>query len=109
MASVINYAWQPYGVLGVTFEYNRLIFPDPYNDANLILAGPKIDLAFTRKLFLSSTVQYNNQIDNISLYGKLQWRFRPVSDIFLVYTDNYYSSSFENKNRALIFKFTYWI
>jgi len=47
----------------------------------------------------------------------LQWRFAPVSDFFLVYTDNYFAESIPNyyiktwtpKNRALILKMTYWL
>jgi hypothetical protein len=29
--------------------------------------------------------------------------------LYLVYTDNYYSDSYANKNRALVLKCTYWL
>jgi hypothetical protein len=38
----------------------------------------------------------------------LQWRYKPVSDLFIVYTDNYYIGPVFVKNRALVLKFTYW-
>lgn len=40
---------------------------------------------------------------------RLQWRFRPVSDFFLVYSDNYFADNFVGKNRAIIAKLTYWL
>jgi hypothetical protein len=40
----------------------------------------------------------------------LQWRFKPMSDLFLVYTDNYFTDPFmKNKNRAIVFKLNYWL
>ena len=81
----------------------------PYSSANLVLIGPKIDLSFSKKLFWTTFIQYNNQADNLNINSRLQWRYQPASDIYLVYTDNYYSDFSENKNRALIFKVNYWL
>ncbi|MFO7613113.1 MAG: hypothetical protein R6W71_00570 [Bacteroidales bacterium] len=47
----------------------------PYNSARLILAGPTLDITFTDKVFLSTFVQYNNQIDNLNMNTRFQWRF----------------------------------
>jgi len=90
-------------------EYNKIDMPEPYNDAQLWLVGPRMDVSFTDKLFLSTFVQYNNQIENVNINTRFQWRFKPVSDLFVVYTDNYHPESFQIKNRALILKLTYWI
>ena len=64
-------------------------------------------------MFFSTFIQYNTQANNVNINSRLQWRFRPVSDLFLVYTDNYYSSQFfespRTKNRALVLKMTYWL
>ena len=105
----INYRVQPYGSFSLAFQYNKVDLPQPYNSADLFLIGPRIDISFTDKLFLSSFIQYNNQIDNININTRLQWRFKPVSDIFLVYTDNYFPEHLQNKNRALVFKMSYWL
>jgi hypothetical protein len=33
-----------------------------------------------------------------------------MSDIYLLYTDNYYTDPlFKNKNRAVVFKMNYWL
>ncbi len=61
------------------------------------------------KIFLTAWVQYNNQINNVNLNARFQWRYAPVSDLFIVYTDNYYSDTFRVKNRALVVKLNYWL
>ncbi len=105
----LNFRYQPYGVLALNFNYNRIDLPNPFSDANLFLIGPRIDFTFSRQLFLTTFLQYNNQIDNFNINSRLQWRFKPVSDLFLVYTDNYNTSNFEVKNRAIVLKVTYWL
>jgi hypothetical protein len=105
----VNYRFQPYGNVAMEFEYNKLDFPEPYNSANLFLIGPRVEVSFTDELFLSTFVQYNNQIQNVNINTRFQWRFRPVSDLFIVYTDNYFPENFRVKNRALILKLSYWL
>lgn len=109
LGGTINYRVLPLGIISMDFNYNRIRLPDPYGDADLLLVGPRVDLTFTKKLFWTTFVQYNNQIDNLNINSRLQWRFRPVSDLFIAYTDNYLPSDFSNKNRALVIKLTYWL
>jgi hypothetical protein len=47
--------------------------------------------------------------DNVGLNTRLQWRYKPASDFFIVYTENYLPENLVSKNRALVFKFTYWL
>jgi hypothetical protein len=117
----VSYRYQPWGMTSIDFSYDRIRLPDPYKDSDLILIGPRIDFTFSRKLFWTTFVQYNSQIENLNINSRLQWRFAPVSDIFLVYTDNYFTSSFTDagtskiyrpwqpKQRAIVFKITYWL
>lgn len=104
----MNYRVQPYGSIGIAMSYNNISLPEPYNSAKLILAGPTLDITFTDKIFLSTFVQYNNQIDNLNMNMRFQWRFAPVSDLFIVYTGNSYTENFANKNRGLVVKISYW-
>lgn len=103
------YRYQPFGSIDFRFNYRFIDLPAPYASTALFLIGPRIDLTFTKSLFLTTFIQYNNQIDNINLNARLQWRFAPVSDFFLVYTDNYDSLNLGVKNRAVIAKVTYWL
>lgn len=112
----LNVRYQPFGFTSINFAYNRIRLPDPYSDANLFLIGPRFDFTFTKNLFWTTFVQYNTQIDNLNINSRLQWRFAPVSDFFLVYTDNYLATNDEgfiniggSKSRALVFKLTYWL
>ena len=104
----ITYRIQPFGSISSVFSFNRLRFPQPYKSANLLLAGPKIDLTFSKSVFLSTLIQYNSQINNINMNIRFQWRFAPASDLFLVYTDNYYADNYMSKGSALVLKATYW-
>ena len=103
----VNYRFQPYGSLAVVATYNRLRFPS--SSADLLLIGPRLDITFTDALFLTTFVQYNSQIDNLNVNVRFQWRFAPVSDLFIVYTDNYDPALGLTKNRALVLKVSYWL
>ncbi|MGK7389915.1 MAG: DUF5916 domain-containing protein [Candidatus Cyclobacteriaceae bacterium M2_1C_046] len=108
----INYRYQPYGQLSLAAEYNQLDFPDPFIDTEFWLIGPKVEVTFTKSIFLTTFVQYNEQRDNVNLNARLQWRYKPVSDLFVVYTENYLPSGLfadGSLNRALVFKLTYWL
>ena len=106
--SEIYYRVQPYGSLAIVASYNNISMPEPYNSAELTLIGPRLDITFTDKIFFTSLVQYNNQIDNLNLNLRFQWRFAPVSDLYIVYTENSYPANYHVKNRGLVFKVSYW-
>ena len=105
----LTYRYQPYGSISVRASYNDIIMPEPYKDAEFWLIGPKLDLTFTDKIFWTTYVQYNNQANNLNINSRFQWRFKPVSDFFIIYTDNYLPEDFTVKNRALIVKLNYWL
>ena len=111
----VSFRYQPLGFTSIAFAYNHITLPGQ-NVANLFLIGPRFDFTFTKKLFWTTFVQYNSQIQNLNINSRLQWRYNPVSDFFLVYTDNYVASSEngfidigQSKVRSLVFKLTYWL
>ncbi len=105
----VNWRFGYSGTISLDANYNKLRLPEPYNDADLFLIGPKFDFTFSRSVFWTTFVQYNNQIDNVNINTRFQWRYRPVSDLFIVYTDNYFPDQWMSKNRALVLKMTYWL
>jgi len=105
----LSYRYQPYGGIGLRFDYNDIELPAPYNSAKFWLIGPRIDFTFTKELFLTTFVQYNEQDDNININARFQWRYKPASDLFIVFTDNYFPGSLNIKNRALVMKLNYWL
>ncbi len=104
----VNYRVQPFGSLSVLFDYNNVVLDGDYGKQRLVLIGPRLDLTFTDKLFLTTFVQFNNKEDNVNLNARFQWRFKPASDFFVVYTENYLPERLVSKNRALVLKLTYW-
>jgi hypothetical protein len=100
---------QPHFKISMRAEINKIELPKPYGSTNLVLISPKIEWNFSTKLFWTTFIQYNTQQNNFNINSRLQYRFKPMSDFFLVYTDNYFTDPvIKNKNRALIFKFSYW-
>lgn len=115
LEGTLSYRFLPYAITSVNFEYNRIRLPEPYNDADLFLIGPRFDITFTRSIFWTTFIQYNSQINNVNVNTRFQWRYSPVSDLFIVYSDNYLAGTNDRfidfnqpKYRALVVKLTYW-
>ncbi len=118
LGGVLTYRYQPWGFASLNFTYNGIRLPSPYSSSDLFLIGPRFDFTFSRNVFWTTFVQYNSQIKNMNINSRIQWRFKPVSDLFLVYTDNYFAETSRNgdlfyvgqpKFRALVLKLTYWL
>ena len=103
----VKYRKQPWGNFGVDFIYNDIIL----NGINFrpFIISPTIEFALSKNFFWTTFLQYNTQIKNFNVNSRIQWRFKPVSDIFLVYTDNYLTEGLVHKSRNLVFKISYWI
>jgi hypothetical protein len=104
----LGYRFQPFVNITLSTSFNRIDLPDPWNKTNFWLIGPRIDVTVTNTLFFTAFLQYNDQLKNINLNTRLQWRYKPASDFFIVYTDNYYTAPLFIRTRALVLKFTYW-
>ena len=106
-----NLAWriQPKFSGSLQVNYDKIDLPDPYPDASIWLIGPKVDLTFNKSIFWSAFIQYSSQQKNIGINTRLQWRFAPLSDLFIVYNDNYFSNGFAPRFKSLNLKLTYWL
>ncbi len=100
---------QPTVFISMGVNYNSIKLPEPYESADLWLISPRINITFNKSVFWSTLVQYSNQLDNLGFNSRLQWRFAPLSDLFLVYNDNYFVNSFMPRNRSINLKLTYWL
>ena len=104
----LGYRFQPYVSLAINTSYNHITLPAPWYTTTFWLVGPRLDITMTNKLFFTTFIQYNGQLKNMNLNTRFQWRYRPASDLFIVYTDNYLPSPFSVRNRAVVLKLTYW-
>jgi hypothetical protein len=108
-SSILTLRMQPWVLFTLAMNYDGIRLPNPYPDANLWLVSPKIDITFSKSLFWSTLVQYSNQRNNLGLNSRLQWRFAPLSDLYLVYNDNYFTDNFGPRFRSINLKLTYWL
>ena len=104
-----QFRFQPKVILSLLWDYNKIILPNPYPTAKLLLISPKIQVTLNRNLFWSTLIQYSNQIDDFGINSRLQWRFAPLSDLYLVYNDSYDAEQFSPVFRSINLKLTYWI
>lgn len=109
--------YEPKGAVAINLNYNIFDLPHLEGTKSTFLIGPRIDYTFSKELFFTTFIQYNTQSANTNINSRLQWRFAPVSDFFLVFTDNYLTGTGDPddrfainiKNRSIVAKLTYWI
>jgi hypothetical protein len=105
----VNTRFQPWGNFGISYLRNDIVLLDEYGSADFTLIGPRMEISFRNNLWWTTFLQYNTQAENFNINSRLQWRFKPMSDLFIVYTDNYATTNMIVKNRGLVVKLTYWL
>ena len=106
----LNYRQSQFAVFGLNFSNQQLHdFPETYGSARFTLLGSRIELSFNRRFFLTTFLQYNTQSENFNINGRFNWRFQPMSDLYIVYTSNYFTHDFQRKDGALVLKLNYWL
>lgn len=112
----LNFRVQPWGNFSLDYRTDEINLPQPYGYTNLTLIGPKLEFTFTKSIFFTSFIQYNTQADNVNINTRLQWRFAPMSDLFVVWGDNYlpapknrFLPDFSVRDRGLVLKLVYWL
>ena len=106
---------QPWGRFSLGYQWNDIKFPDQYGEALITALLAKVEIGFSKNLLWTTLFQYVDQSDYMGINSRIQWRFSPMSDIFLVYLDNYDlitnivgPRSVSTNNRALVLKLNYW-
>ena len=105
----LTYRYKRWVNLSLNYSRNEILLPHLNERVVLNLIGPKVNITFTNKIFFTTFFQYNDQIDNFNINSRLQWRFKPMSDLFIVYTDNHFTTDYVLKNRSLVVKLVYWL
>ena len=91
------------------FNFDSIKLPSPYSSKNIWLISPKFEFTFSKKTFWTTYIQYSSQSEDLGINSRLQFRFAPLSDLYLVYNDNYYASnSILPRFRSINLKLTYW-
>lgn len=105
----VGYRFQPWANISVGVNYDGIRLPDPFNDADIWLGIARTEITFSKSIFWNTLIQYSNQRDNFGINSRLQWRFAQLSDLFLVYNDNYFTETFAPRFRSINLKLTYWL
>jgi hypothetical protein len=103
----VNYRVQPWGNFTVDFSYDYVEFPQPFGIDRILLISPRLEFTPTNTLFITGFLQYNTQARNVNFNARIQWRYAPMSDLFLVYTENYGSDKLNILNRGVVLKCVY--
>lgn len=109
VGGTVAYRIQPWAQFSLNLNYDGIRLPDPHPSADLWLVTPRIDITFNKSLFWTTLIQYSNQRENLGINSRLQWRFAPLSDLYLVYNDNYYTTDFTPRFRSINLKVSYWL
>lgn len=111
----VKFRIQPWGNWGFGYQWNKLDFPEPYGNEIITAFLSKLEIGFSRNLLWTTLFQYVDQDNFMGINSRLQWRFSPMSDLYIVYVDNYdvfnglsTDRSIQSNNRALILKLNYW-
>ncbi len=107
--SQMGYRFQPYVELNSLISYNYISLQDPWGNNGFWLLGAKSNFTFTRNIFFSNLYQYNEQQKLWNFNSRFQWRYKPASDIFLVFNSSDTRMLEPNRNWNLTLKINYWI
>ena len=70
------------------------------------LAGVRFKYAWSTTLFGTTFVQYNTQSKNFATNARIAWRYAPLSDVFLVYTERQNTDTRVRNERSIALKVT---
>lgn len=107
--SEMGYRFQPYIELNTLVIYNHIELEEPWGSNGFWLLGVKSNFTFTRNIFFSNLYQYNEQQKLWNFNSRFQWRYKPASDIFLVFNSSDTRMLTPNRNWNLTLKINYWI
>ena len=103
----------------LTANWNRIniVLPDGLGVSKINLLGVKAEYSVSTTRYITGFLQYNTQTEKMNVNIRFQWRYRPMSDIFLVLSQNYnrFTSVVPNHDiymgtsyRSLAAKWVYW-
>ena len=104
-----GYRFQPFFELSSVVNFNQINLVAPWNKNSFWLLGIKGNLTFTNTIFFSNLFQYNEQLGLWNFNSRFQWRYKPASDIFLVFNSNQISVPSVSTGWNLTLKINYWL
>jgi len=107
----LNYRVDKLMQASLNLGVDKIDLPKPQKSVNLFLISPKIDFTFNKEISWATFIQYSNFSNSLGINSRFKWRFAPLSDLYLVYTDNSYFTDYRYspKFKTINLKITYWL
>jgi hypothetical protein len=83
---------------------SRLDFAQFQSDFVAAAVNSAVSYSFTTSMYFDLNLGFNTADDEVLLQYRYRWRFRPLSDFFIVLSEERASDSFASRFRSLIFK-----
>ncbi len=101
----INYQLLPFANIELAYDINQIDLKE-LGERTLHLTRFTGEVFINTRLNWTSYVQYNTQFDNFNINTRLQWEYKPLSYLYIVFTDNY-NQDIQRKDWGLAFKINY--
>jgi len=108
-SATLGFRAQPWGNFSLRLTHDEVDLGPTYGRSSLTILGPTIEITPLKNLFFTTFIQYNTQINNLNINSRVQWRYAPMSDLFIVYTENYGTEKLNVNNRGIVIKLVYWL
>ncbi|HEY9421561.1 MAG TPA: hypothetical protein VIW92_09115, partial [Thermoanaerobaculia bacterium] len=110
VSSRVNLGWRPSRFLrtDTTWLRDDLDLPGGQFENNIV--RQRVGVSITPDLSTNTYLQYNEAAELLSLNLRFNWIYRPGSDIFVVFNQNWRApdlGDLSSRDRAVILKFTY--
>ena len=100
--------------LGLTYQFNRVRFPDRNQEFYVHLARLRAQIGFSTKMSISTFLQYNTANDAVSANLRFRYNFREGNDLWIVYNESQNLDRFSYtpalpslQSRTVLLKYTY--
>lgn len=102
--------FRPVGRLSLETDYEINWLRLPQANLNIHVLSNRLQYSFTTDFYVKVFAQWNNDSEVFSTNFLLNYRFRPGSDLYLVYDQGYGTEGgLHERNRALLLKLSYLI
>ncbi len=96
------YRFLPRAVISASYEMNDVRFKELGNKV-FHLAKLTTEIYFNNRLNWTTYFQYSTQLNNFNINSRIQWEYKPLSYVYLVFSNNYDEQLLE-KNWGISFK-----
>jgi len=98
----LSYRLLPRAVLSASYQFNDVKLKE-LGQKTFHLARLTSEIYFSNRLNWTTYLQYNTQANNFNINSRFQWEYKPLSYVYLVFSNNY-DNQFLEKNWGISFK-----